>query len=86
MSPLLTERLESTFQVIYSTLIVLGYGGYLTGVKAENVFGQTYGKTSYQSTANQIERGIDQAPHLKYNSTFRSEFIKHSDKQHETTA
>ena len=32
----------------------IGYGGYLTGVKSENVYGQTYGKISYQSTANEI--------------------------------
>ena len=29
----------------------LGYGGYIPGVKAENVFGQTYGKVTYQSSA-----------------------------------
>ena len=58
----------------------------MTGVKSENVFGQTYGKVSYQSTAGQIERGIDLPPHNKYNSTFRSEFVRHSDKQVETTA
>lgn len=58
----------------------LGYGGYLSGVKSENVYGQTYGKISYQSTAGAIERGIDQPSHVKYNSTFKSEFIKHSDR------
>ena len=55
-------------------------------MKSENVYGQTYGKISYQSTAQAIERGIDQPAHLKYNSTFKSEFIKHSDKKFETTA
>lgn len=54
----------------------VGYGGYLAGVKSENVFGSTYGKISYQSTAAAIERGIDQPAHVKYNSTFKSEFIK----------
>lgn len=55
-------------------------------MKSENVYGQTYGKISYQSTAGAIERGIDQAPHLKYNSTFKAEFVKPSERQFETTA
>lgn len=50
------------------------------------MYGQTYGKISYQSTAGDIERGIDQPAHLKYNSSFKKEFIKHSDKTYETTA
>lgn len=79
-------RLASTSQVSDSSSDPLGYGGYLTGVKSENVFGQTYGKTSFKSTAGAIERGIDLPAPVKYNSTFRSEFIKHSERQHETTA
>ena len=58
----------------------------MTGVKSENVYGQTYGKTSYKSTAGAIERGIDLPAPVKYSSTFKSEFIKHSEKQHETIA
>ena len=58
--PSSTARQESTSQVNNKRLIiVLGYGGYLSGVKSENVYGQTYGKISYQSTAGGIERGID---------------------------
>lgn len=34
--------------------IIPGYGGYISGVKSENVFGQTYGKTTYASSANQF--------------------------------
>jgi hypothetical protein len=48
MHRLKIEKLESIFQVhIYSTYTILGYGGYVPGVKAENVFGSTYGKISY---------------------------------------
>jgi hypothetical protein len=28
-----------------------GYGGYIPGIKSENVFGETYGKTSFASKA-----------------------------------
>lgn len=65
---------------------IIGYGGYLAGVKSENVYGQTYGKTSFKSTAGTIERGIDLPAPVKYSSTFKAEFIKHSEKQHETIA
>lgn len=65
---------------------IIGYGGYLSGVKSENVYGQTYGKISYQSTAGSIDRGIDQPAHIKYNSTFKGEFVKPSERQFETTA
>ena len=37
-----------------------GYAGYIPGVQSENVFGETYGKTSFQSSSNTIKRGIDQ--------------------------
>jgi hypothetical protein len=67
-------------------LSLIGYGGYLAGVKSENVYGQTYGKISYQSTAAAIERGIDQPANIKYKSSFNAEFVKHSDKKFETTA
>jgi hypothetical protein len=28
-----------------------GYGGYIPGVKSENVYGKTYGKTTFASSA-----------------------------------
>lgn len=39
--------------------MILGYGGYVPGVKSENVFGETYGKISYKSSAGDFHRGID---------------------------
>eukprot|EP00347_Sterkiella_histriomuscorum_P019509 403341360 len=63
-----------------------GYGGYVPGVKSENVFGQTYGKTSYQSSAGVFHRGIDEPANLKYQSLFKAEYVQHSQQQHETTA
>lgn len=33
------------------TIHYIGYGGYLAGVKSENVYAETYGKISYKSTA-----------------------------------
>ena len=79
---------ESKFQVSqnYLNFHCLGYGGYVPGVKSENVFGQTYGKTSYASSANTFHRGIDEPANIKYQSMFKQEYIEHAKKQHDTTA
>jgi len=92
MTPQLrTENQESTFQVLlislgFLFLLSIGYGGYVPGVKSENVFGQTYGKTSFQSSAGTFHRGIDEPANIKYQSLFKQEYIHHAQKTHDTTA
>jgi hypothetical protein len=46
----------------FLNLVKLGYCGYIPGVKAENVFGESYGKTSTLSGKGEIQRGFDQDP------------------------
>lgn len=72
MSSNITNQ-ESKFQVSsirnilnLTTLNGAGYGGYITGIKSENVYGETYGKTTLASSAKTFSRGMDQAPHVKY--------------------
>lgn len=80
---------ESTFQVSGNLrLTVAGYGGYVPGVKSENIYGQTYGKTSFASNSKQIMRGMDEPPNVKYNTSMRQEFVDHAQRSHmvETTA
>ena len=66
----------------------IGYCGYIPGIVSENVFGETYGKTSYASSAKTFERGMDEPAHLKYNTTMKKEFIDHATRidKIETTA
>lgn len=64
----------------------LGYGGYVPGIKSENVYGQTYGKTTLQSTSGGIPRGYDQPPQTKFNTSFKSQYVNHADFSHETVA
>jgi hypothetical protein len=59
-------------------ILCLGYYGYVPGVKAENVYGQTYGKTSYASNAKEILKGRDLPAYKKYDTSMQSEFIDHS--------
>ena len=52
----------------------VGYCGYIPGVKAENVFGESYGKSSSQSSKGQIIRGFDQGPQDKFKSVAQASF------------
>ena len=69
-------------------MINVGYGGYITGVKSENVFGETYGKTTFASSAHSFNRGMDEPANLKYESIMKKEFVDHATKAGhiETTA
>jgi hypothetical protein len=64
----------------------VGYAGYIKGVKSENVYGQTYGKTTYASAASDFHVGRDEPANLKYTTTMKSQFINHSTVQHPTIA
>ena len=57
-----------------------GYGGYIPGIKSENVFGETYGKTSLASSSHTFSRGLDNPPHVKYNTTMKSEFLDNAER------
>ena len=61
-------------------MIVIGYSGYITGIKSENVFGETYGKTTYASSAKTFCRGMDQPAHVKYNTTMKAEFLDNQER------
>jgi hypothetical protein len=73
---------------IHYFLFYTGYQGYVPSVKSENVYGLTYGKTSFQSNAQMIVKGMDLPPHLRYDTSMKKEFIDHSKRSHlvETTA
>lgn len=58
----------------------------MTGVKSENVFGQTYGKTSLASTSGNIQRGVDLPTQKRYTTTFKHEYLDHAKENHETIA
>jgi len=57
-------------------------------VKSENVYGLTYGKTSFLSNSQNIPKGMDQPPNVKYNTSMKQEFVDHNKRLHlvETTA
>jgi hypothetical protein len=55
-------------------------------VKSENVFGLTYGKTSYMSNAGKITKGVDEPVNIRYKTMFKNEYVEHNKVLHETAA
>ena len=43
------------------------------------MFGETYGKTTFKSSKNEIVRGRDQGPGIKFASMAQTSFINHAD-------
>jgi len=44
------------------------------------VYGATYGKTSFASSGQTFNKGMDEPKHLKYNTSMKVEFVDHSTK------
>ncbi|KAM3133811.1 hypothetical protein pb186bvf_014074 [Paramecium bursaria] len=50
------------------------YAGFVPGIKAENLFGKTFGKITLLSSTHQHHRGSDLPPDLRYTSTIQDAF------------
>ena len=66
---------EETLNKIQHTKHIPGYQGYIQSVKAENKFGESYGKLSTKSLGKQITKGSELPPYERYTSTIRESFI-----------
>ena len=75
--PFLKQSLKSPY---------VGYCGYIPGVKAENVFGESYGKSSSQSSKGEIVRGFDQGPQDKFKSVAQASFQNQKELQQKLRA
>ena len=51
-----------------------GYNGFVPGIKSENVYGSTYGRTSKASMGDKIVRGTDPAADIRYVSSNQDNF------------
>jgi len=63
-----------------------GYAGYIPGVASENVYGQTYGKATYASSAQSFPKGVDLPAHVKYGTSMKDCFTDHANNQDATVA
>ena len=51
----------------------------MPGIKAENVFGESYGKTTCEAVGGQIKRGFELPPQDKYMSINQSKFTNQAE-------
>lgn len=52
-----------------------GYCGFIPGVKAENMFGKTYGKATYISSSGTYAKGSEIPNEERYNSILQDSFV-----------
>lgn len=52
------KAIEITFQVIHY-IHISDYAGFVPGIKAENLFGKTFGKITLLSSTHEHHRGYD---------------------------
>ena len=48
--------------------IIVGYCGYVPSIKSENVFGESYGKTTSSSVGGAIDKGFEMSAQEKFKS------------------
>ena len=52
-----------------------GYQGFVAGIKSENVYGSTFGRTTKDSMANEIVRGAEPMPQHRFLSSTGSNYV-----------
>jgi hypothetical protein len=52
-----------------------GYAGFIPGVKSENIFGKTYGKSTYMSSAGEYQKGSEIPDEERYTSILQDSFV-----------
>ena len=68
--------LKNRFQVPLAANARIGYQGFVPAIKAENMFGETFGKITYKSSNGEVIRGRDAPPEERY-KTLTMEHHKH---------
>ena len=61
----------------------LGYSGYIPSIMPENVFGESYGKTTAKSVQGAINKGFETHPTDKFKSITASKFTNQSEQLRE---
>jgi len=57
---------RNIFQVASLSYPRIGYQGFVPAIKAENMFGETFGKTTLKSNKGEVQRGRDAPPEVRY--------------------
>ena len=60
--------------ILTDLFYISGYSGFVPNIKCENVFGESYGKTTGASVGSQIPQGFVQSPDEKFKSMNQTKF------------
>jgi hypothetical protein len=77
---------EEYINRIVHTKHIPGYMGFVSSIKAENKFGESYGKETAESLAGTIPKGADVPPYVRYTSTAREDYKDQSKVKTQSTA
>jgi hypothetical protein len=67
---------RNKFQVHFASNAQIGYQGFVPAIKAENMFGETFGKITAKSGNGEVIRGREAPPEERY-KTLTMEHHKH---------
>ena len=73
-----TVQKEEFVNQIVHTKHIPGYMGYVSSIKSENKYGESYGKETAQSLAGTIPKGTDVPSYIRYTSTARNDYKEKS--------
>ena len=73
-----TVQKEEFINQIVHTKHIPGYMGFVSSIKSENKYGESYGKETAQSLAGTIPKGTDVPSYIRYTSTARNDFKEKS--------
>ena len=69
-----TVQKEEYINHIVHTKHIPGYMGFVSAIKSENKYGESYGKETAQSLAGTIRKGTDVPSYVRYTSTAREDY------------
>ena len=81
-----TVQKEEFVNQIIHTKHIPGYMGFVSSIKSENKYGESYGKETAQSLAGTIPKGTDVPSYIRYTSTAREDYKERSKVKTQSTA
>ena len=81
-----TVQKEEFVNQIVHTKHIPGYMGFVSAIKSENKYGESYGKETAKSLAGTIRKGNDIPSYERYTSTAREDYKERSKIKAQSTA
>ena len=81
-----TVQKEEFVNRIIHTKHIPGYMGFVSAIKSENKYGESYGKETAKSLSGTIPKGADVPSYVRYTSTSRDDYNEKSKVKTQSTA